>query len=58
MGYWARPDQVALGSTNWAMAVSPPIMDYFESYFDEEYAIAKLGKPNNIYKKINVFFYL
>ena len=43
MGYWARPEQIDIGATEWAMAVSQPIIDYFEEYFDEEYAIEKLG---------------
>ena len=45
MNYWTRPEQIAdVGATEWAMATSTGMINYFEHYFDETYAIEKLGK--------------
>ena len=50
MNYFSRPDQMnVVGAMEWAMATSPPILDHFQSYFNHEYVIDKLGKPVLVY---------
>ena len=46
MGYFARPDQIAVGATDWAMAICPPMFNYLEEYFNESYTdyMPKLGE--------------
>jgi hypothetical protein len=41
--YWAQREHIAAGYLDWITKISPPVFNFLEEYFQQEFSLPKAG---------------